>query len=270
MNYITGQVAEVAVPSVWMALMTAVDTDAGTGGIEVTGGAYARVQVAGQLAASSAATTVITFGAVPSWVVAGMSVNDVTTPANVPANTVVNSVTATTVTCNNTVSSVGTDTIRFSAFTPSTGSAPSTITNGSAITFPQATLSWGTVLAFELRDAVTTGNLLLWDFLGNFAWRPFTATLASPSVITVPASGYVNGDPVVFNYEYGGAAPTGGGTWTAATVQTVAGLSGDTFNVTQNATTASGSGMVRKIVQQSIPSGVTASFAAAALVASGA
>jgi hypothetical protein len=270
MNYITGQVAETAVPSVWMALMTTPSTDANTGGTEVSGGAYARVQVAGQLAAASAATTIITFGAVPSWVVAGMSVNDVTTPANVPANTVVNSVTGTTVTCNNTVSGVGTDTIRFSAFTPSTGSAPSTITNGSAITFPQATLSWGTVVAFELRDAVTTGNLLLWDWLGAFAWRPFTATLASPSVLTVPAHGYSAADPVVINAEYGGAFPTGTGSWLPTTVYAVTSPATDTFNIATNATTASGSGMVRKIVQQSIPSGVTASFAAAALVASGA
>src|SRR5947209_7101831 len=90
LNYLTGQVIEPALPSVWMALMTTPNTDANTGGTEVSGGSYARVQVAGQLAAASAATTVITFSAVPSWVVPGMSVNDVTTPGNVPANTVVN------------------------------------------------------------------------------------------------------------------------------------------------------------------------------------
>jgi hypothetical protein len=277
LNYITGQLAETAVPSVWMALMTTPNADNNTGGTEVSGGAYARVQVAGQLAASSAATTVITFGAVPSWVVAGMSVNDVTTPANVPANTTVVSVTATTVTCNNTVSSVGTDTIRFSAFTPSTGTQPSTITNGSAITFPQATLSWGTVVAFELRDAVTTGNLLLWDFLGNFPWLPFENPTGS-NLLTVKANGYASNDPIVFTAEYGGTLPTmSTGTFTGYTVNFVATPATDTINVdttsgpaTPIVLTSSGSGMVRKIVQQSIPSGVTASFAAGALVASGA
>jgi hypothetical protein len=277
LNYLTGQVVEPALPSVWMALMTTPNNDAGAGGTEVSGGAYARVQVAGQLAASSAATTVITFGAVPSYVVAGMSVNDVTTPANVPANTTVVSVTATTVTCNNTVSSVGTDTIRFSAFTPSTGSAPSTITNGSAITFAQATLSWGTVVAFELRDAVTTGNLLLWDFLGNFPWLPFENPTGS-NLLTVKANGYASNDPIVFTAEYGGTLPTmSTGTFTGYTVNFVATPATDTINVdttsgpaTPIVLTSSGSGMVRKIVQQSIPSGVTASFAAGALIASGA
>lgn len=277
LNYITGQLAETAVPSVWMALMQVPNTDANTGGTEVpaTNG-YARVQVAGQLAASSAATTVITFGAVPSYVQPGMSVNDVTTPANVPANTVVNSVTGTTVTCNNTVSGVGTDTIRFSAFTPSTGSQPSSITNGSAITFPAATGSWGTVVAFELRDAVTAGNLLLWDFLGNFPWLPFE-TPTGGNTITVKANGYAANDPIVFTNEYGGTLPTlSAGTITGYTVNFVGAATADTDTVLQTSGgtavtfSSSGSGMVRKIVQQSIPSGVTASFAAAALTASGA
>jgi hypothetical protein len=34
--------------------------------------------------------------------------------------------------------------------------------NGTAITFPTATASWGTVLAFGIFDAVSAGNLLYW------------------------------------------------------------------------------------------------------------
>jgi hypothetical protein len=34
--------------------------------------------------------------------------------------------------------------------------------NGTAITFPQATANWGTVVAFGIFDANTAGNLLYW------------------------------------------------------------------------------------------------------------
>jgi len=277
LNFICGQAPQFTLPAAWMALMTAADTDAGTGGTEVSGGAYARVQVAGSVAATASWTTAtpnITMTANPGWVVPGMNVYDTTkTPApGAQVGTVSSYVgTALVLTANAAVASQGsTDNLVFSAFSPSTGSAPSTITNGAVITFPQATVSWGTVIAFEIRDAVSSGNLLWWDYLGNFAWRPFTATLASPSVLTAPAHGYANGDPVVLATEFGGTLPTGGGTWNNTTVYTVAGAATDTFNVAQNATTASGSGMVRKIVQQSIPSGVTASFAASSITASGA
>lgn len=278
LNFLGGQAPQVALTSQWMALMTAANSDAGTGGTEVSGGAYARVQVAGTIAAAASfttASTTITMGSSnPGWVVPGMNVYDTTkTPAPGAQVGTVSTYSGTTLTLSvaSLITSQGTtDNLVFSAFSPSTGSAPVSITNGAVITFPQATVSWGTVIAFEIRDAVSSGNLLWWDYLGNFAWRPFTATLASPSVLTAPAHGYANGDPVVLATEFGGTLPTGGGTWNNTTVYTVAGVTTDTFNVSQNATTASGSGMVRKIVQQSIPSGVTASFAASALTASGA
>ncbi len=38
--------------------------------------------------------------------------------------------------------------------------APSSINNANALTFPQATASWGTVTHFALFDAATGGNLL--------------------------------------------------------------------------------------------------------------
>lgn len=270
LNYITGQTAEPALPAVWLGLMTAVDTDAGTGGTEVSGGAYARVQVAGTAATNAttaAANATLHFASTPSWVVAGMSVADITAPSVIPAATTVSSVTATTVvmSANATGAGVGSgDTIVFSAFTPATGSAPSTVTNNSIITFPQATASWGTVVAFELRDAVTSGNLLAWDYMGNFSWLPATVSSASPGVITAHAHGYSNGDSFVFSTEYGGTAPTfSAGNYTG--LQTVAGSATDAFNVTGVNTSATGNGMVRKVTQQSIPINVTASFAASTL-----
>lgn len=139
---------------------------------------------------------------------------------------------------------------------------PSYINNAAAITFPVATASWGTVTSFGVFDAVSGGNLLTWDYLGNFIWLPFTCTSASPGVITLPAHGYSNGDSVVVTEKYGGALPTTGGTW--AGIKTVANVTTDTFTAGVN-TTGTGDGLVRKILQQSIPSGVQASFAIGAL-----
>lgn len=280
-NWETGQLVMPALPSVWLALFTTAPTsDVGSGGTEVSGGSYARVQIAGNVTASSAATTVITFSSVPSWVVAGMSVRDVTTPGNVPANTTISSLTGTTVTCNNTVSSVGTDVIRFSAFTPPAASSgteptvtPVTLTNtGAIITFAQATVSWGTVQAWGTYDAVTSGNLLRWDYLGNFAWKGFTASSASPSIITCPAHGYTLADPVVVTTKFGGTTlPTLSGGSFSPTLLVAATVAIDTFTLTTSGATAlnastTGGGQVRKIVLQPIAANVTASFAAAQMV----
>lgn len=147
------------------------------------------------------------------------------------------------------------------------GTAPSTTSNASTITFPQATASWGTVIAFGLFDASSGGNLLAWDFLGNDPWVPFSCTLASPGVLTaigITANSnptLANGAPVVVSSEYGGTLPTG---LTQYTVYTVAGLSSDTFNVGTN-TSSTGDGMVRQITQQPIAINITPSYAAGAL-----
>jgi hypothetical protein len=274
LNYITGQTAEPVLPSVWLALFTASGSDDGTGFTEVTGGSYARLQVGGNAATNATTASgnaILHFASTPAWVTPGMTAYDATTPASIPLGTTVLSVTSTTVTlsANATGAGVGSgDTINFSAFGRASGTGPSQITNTAAITFPAATASWGTVVSFGLYDASTVGNLLLWDWLGNFNWLPCTITSASPGVFTAKANGYANGDPVVFSTEYGGTAPTG--LTPGNTIQTVAGVSGaDNFNVSVN-TTSTGSGNVRKITQQSIPTGVTASFAAGALVSTAA
>ncbi len=137
------------------------------------------------------------------------------------------------------------------------GSAPCSVSNSATLTFPTATASWGTVIAFGIFDAVTTGNLLWWDYLGNNLWLPFTCTLASPGVLTAPAHGYSNGDSVVVNTEYGGTLPTTGGSWTG--LLTVAGASTDTFTAGVN-TTSTGNGEVRKVSSQVVSSGVQVSF----------
>lgn len=271
LNYLTGQQSEPALPATWLALFTVAGSDDGTGFTEVSGGSYARVQVGGTVAtsASTGSGTVLTFSAVPAWVTVGMTVFDNTSTGAITAGTTVVSKTGTTVTLSAAVNSaVGSgDSISFSAFGRTSGTGPSTITNVAAVTFAAATANWGTVVCFGLYDASTSGNLQIWDWIGNFQWLPCSITLASPGVFNAKGSAYTNGDSVVFSVEYGGTAPSG--ITPGDTIQTVAGASGDTFNIGLN-TTTTGSGMIRKITQQSIPSGITATFPASSMTATAA
>lgn len=208
LNYIVGKTAVPTLPTVYVALFTAVGVDAGTGFTEVSGGSYARKATAGA-----------------DWAAAS-------------------------------------------------GSAPSTISNANALTYVTATASWGTVIAFGLYDALTSGNLLAWDFLGNFPWKPATVSSASPGIITVKAHGYSLADPFVFSTEYGGTAPSFSQSNFTGVLAVAATVATDSFTATNAATavntSSTGSGMVRKILQQSIPSGVQASFAIGALTITGA
>lgn len=281
LNYLNGSLilptanAGLTPPASFLALFTAAPPDAG-GGTEVTsagGTLYARVQVGGSATVNGTTASgnpTLHFAATPAWIVAGMSVRDATAPAVIPGATTVLSTTGTTVVMSANAAGAGvgaTDVITFSAFAPATasvGAEPatvpgSTVNTNAIITFPQAAAAgWGTVTSWALFDALSGGNMVLWDYLGNFAWRPFTCTLASPGVLTSTAHGYANADPVVVTAKYGGTLPATGGSWTGAL--TVAGVTTDTFTAGVN-TTGTGNGAVRKIVQQSIPANVTASFA---------
>lgn len=279
LNWLSGQIPSPSLPAVWLALFTAVGTDAGTGFTEVSaaGTAYARVQVAGAVAATASFTTAspnITMTANPGWVTPGMSVYDLTNGFAI--GTVSSYVgTALVLTANALHASSGsTDSLSFSAFGAASGSAPASITNVSAISFVQSTGSFGTVIAFGLYDALTSGNLLAWDFLGNFPWLPFEIPNAS-NLATVKGHGYASNDPIVLTAEYGGTLPTlSTGTFTGYTPNFVATPATDTINIdttsgpaTPVVTTSSGSGMVRKIVQQLIPANITVTFAASSLTA---
>jgi hypothetical protein len=275
LNWVTGQKAFPALPSVWLALFTVAPTDAGTGGTEVTGGAYARVQVAG--AATTNGTTAsgnptLHFVSTPAWITAGMSIYDVTASSVIPAGTTVLSTTGTTVTmsANATGAGVGgTDSIAFSAFAAPTGSAPTSSTSNAQTNFVTATANWGTVIAWGLYDAASSGNLLEWDYLGNFSWLPATVSAASPGVVTAKAHGFSASDPLIFSTEYGGTAPSYSQSNFTGVLLAV-GPATDSFSTTNGGTavntSATGSGMVRKIQQQSVPSGVQVQFASGALV----
>jgi hypothetical protein len=283
LNFESGQAAMPALAARFLALFTtAPSSDAGTGGAEVSGGAYARVQVAGSVAtnnttASGSAT--LHFAATPSWIVAGMTITDTTTSGAVPSGTTVLSTTGTSVvmSANATGAGVGNgDSIVFCAWpaaSASSGAEPATspanVANGATVTFAQATANWGSVVAFGLYDAATSGNLISWDYLGAYKWAPFTCTSASPGVLTcdVASDAPANGASIVVTQKFGGALPTTGGSW--AGILTTAGLSGATFTAGVN-TTSIGGGSFRQVTQQSVPSGVTASFSGSTITLSAA
>jgi hypothetical protein len=280
LDWMSGRRAMPALTSRFLALFTTAPTsDAGTGGTEASGTGYARVQCAGSLAATASWTTAtpnITMTTNPGWIVPGMNVWDLTTTTPSQVGTVSTFTgTALVLTANALVASQGTtDSLQFSAWPASAASSgtepattPAQATSGAAVTFAQAGASWGTVTSWALYDALTSGNMICWDYLGNFKWIPFSCTLASPGVITVDlaADAPANGTPCVVTAKYGGTLPTTAGSW--AGVLTSAGLSAATFNLAVN-TTSTGGGNFRQIVQQAIAANVTASFASGQLIIS--
>jgi hypothetical protein len=145
---------------------------------------------------------------------------------------------------------------------------PSTITNASTLAFNAATANWGTITSWGLYDIATlgSGNLLFWDYMGNFSWNPFSnvSGTTSTALLTSPGHGYANGDQVVVSAEYGGSLPAA---FTPGTLFTVANLAGDSFSLGTAAATT-GDGSVRKVLTQVINSGVTASFSSSTLTIS--
>lgn len=53
-----------------------------------------------------------------------------------------------------------------SVFTRS-GTAPTQIANNATVAFPTATGNWGTITAFYIADASTSGNILYWGTIAN-------------------------------------------------------------------------------------------------------
>ena len=155
----------------------------------------------------------------------------------------------------------------WNAPTASVGTEPSVVpaftSNANTVTFATATAPWGNVQAFGLFDA--SSNLLVWDYLGNYLWAPAVMSAASPGVVTSAAHGYSNGDVVVVTTKYGGALPTlSAGSFSPTLL--VANATADTFTLTTSGavalnTSTSGDFQVRKVLVQTISSGVQASFA---------
>lgn len=138
--------------------------------------------------------------------------------------------------------------------------------NGTAITFPQASANWGTVVALGVFDASTSGNLLFYGWLGADSGVLFTATTAD--VLTAPGHTLVNDDQVRIQAIPGATLPSGLAEGTTYFVITV---SGNTFSLsaTQGGGAidiGAGSGLIAKIQAQTINTGAQPSFAASALV----
>jgi hypothetical protein len=272
LNFVGGLLAAPALAGRWLALFTTAPTDASDTATEVSGGAYARVQVAGQITTNAGTTTgspTLHAAAFATWITAGMTVYDATTGLSVGVvQTAPGAGTTCTLVANAANAVTSGDVLNFSIFPAASGSGPSSTTSGAIVTFPQATASWGTVTSWGLYDAASSGNLVEWDFLGNDPWYPTTGTLASPGVFTAigltagSSPTLANGAGVVFTARFGGALPA---VLTAGTVYTVAGLSSDTFNVSQN-TASTSACMVRAVTSQPIAINVTASFASGALI----
>jgi hypothetical protein len=275
LNWVAGLKAMPALPAVWLALFTAVGADDGTGFTEASGNSYARVQIAGNAATNNTTASgnaTLHFASTPAWIVAGMTATDATASV-IPAGTTVLSTTSNTVvlSANATGGGVGNgDTIEFSAFGAASGTSPSTSVSTAAVSFAQSGAGggFGTIEAFGLYDALTSGNLLDWDYIGNYAWLPVEVSSASPGILTAHAHGYSAADPIVFTTEYGGTAPTFSQSNFTGVLAVVSPAT-DSFSVT-NASTAvntssTGSGMIRKIVQQATVANMVLTFAAGQL-----
>lgn len=272
-NWATGNRGMPALGNRFLALYTTAPTgDSGSGAVEVSGGAYARVQIAGAVAATAAWTTAtpnITMTTNPGWVVPGMNVYDATNSQQIgTVSTYVG--TALVLTANAAAASTGsTDSLVFSAFAPASASSgtepavtPVQAITGAAISFAQSTAAWGTVVAVGVYDAVSSGNFMFFDYLGAYKWSPFTCTLASPGVLTCTDQTFVNGQFAAVTAKFGGTLPATGGSW--AGILTVAGVSGATFNLGVN-TTGTGDGSVRQVIQQVVPINNVVTFSAGQL-----
>lgn len=283
LNFEAGREPMPALAARYFALFTTAPTsNAGTGGTEVSGNGYARVQVAGALTAGAAWTTsssTITLAATaPAWLTAlgtagsGVNVYDATSGAQIGTVSAVSGTTVTLTADALAASSGASDSLVFSAFGAPTASSgtepavtPANIASAAAIAYAQATGSgWSTVVAWGLYDALTSGNYLRGDWLGNYPWQPCTISAASPGIFTVDTN-YAAGATVVFSAKDGGAVPTFSQSNLDGPLLVVS-PSGNNFSVTNSGTAVNtssvGSGMVRQVASQDIAGNVTYSLPA--------
>lgn len=137
--------------------------------------------------------------------------------------------------------------------------------NGTAITFPQATASWGTIVAWGLYDAATSGNLLYWGLLVS---SQFLFTALSSDTFTAVGHNFSAHDTVYLEAIQGVALPTG---VSAETLYYVESISGDTFVLAATSggsainITATGGGWIEKTAFITVGASDIAQFAANSL-----
>ena len=264
LNDALGPIPSSTAYSRFLALFTTAPTGgSGSGGVEVSASGYARIQIAGRLTAGagSSGTTVNLGSSAPAWLTAlgtngsGVNVYDATTSTQIGTVSTISGTTVTlTATAGGTVSSG--DALQFSAFpqaAASSGTEPSITpvsgTSGAQISFAAFAASSGTITitALGVYDAATGGNLRAWDYLnlsGAGKWSPFACSSASPGVLTVTDQSFANGTSVVVAVKFGSLPSLASGSWSG--LLTVGGVSGSTFNVGLN-TTSAGDGMIRPV-----------------------
>ena len=108
------------------------------------------------------------------------------------------------------------------------------------------------IVAVGAWDAASSGNFLIGGYLGNHAWKGFSADDTTGELIKCAGHGYSAGHTVIFNAGDGGVMPGG---VTAGTVYYViaSGLTADVFSVSATSggaavnITSVGQGLVRRI-----------------------
>ena len=211
LNWLAGSITMPTLASRYLALFTGVGTDAGSGFTEVSGGSYARVQIAELLRRRDLfrLRRVDDHHAERLRLPLGCGRDDVyDLTAGKQIGTVL-SWTGTTLTLTGNAANNGsgsTDSLAFSSFSAASGSAPSQMLRSNHLCAGDRVR--GTALAFGIYDASSSGNLLARDYLGNYPWLPAYITSASPGIFDVKGNSYSAADPIVFSTEYGGTAPT--------------------------------------------------------------
>ena len=150
------------------------------------------------------------------------------------------------------------------------------VTNDAQIEFTNMPAVGGDgVVAFGIFDAVSAGNALWFDWLGNFQWQKFTVQSSdlAGDVITAPAHGLSATSPnqrVVFTAEFGGdTLPTGIVAGTLYHVNSVP--SADTFTISATDgganvnITAVGKGSFRRVDPKTVNGGDAFRFASGQL-----
>jgi len=133
--------------------------------------------------------------------------------------------------------------------------------NTADVEFDQASAAWGSVEAYGIFDAATSGNLLLWGYMIQNRYD-FTADPVTDE-ITSPGHGLSNGDSVILEADHGSPLP---GNVIEGDTYYVINASGDTFKLstaaggaTHDMTTA-GTGTIGRVVRKDIEAGDKAIF----------
>lgn len=153
------------------------------------------------------------------------------------------------------------------------GTDPTQVVNAAIINFPQCGVTGDTLTHWGLGlSSSGAGTLLASGPIGPVAgpYLDFTASLASPGVLTIPGSSYAVNDRISLYHGLSGTLPTGTTEGTVYFVGTVAStilvtLSTTTANGNPVNTSSTGAGVAIKHTPLIVSALITPSFAASAL-----